>query len=116
MGVGVAIGASDEELAKQMVDLYGAAVRGIMLQHQSLDTDEVTCIEVEWIDENNDDIASLPNQVMLYKGVSSLFVLHIEGVTSRWAGPAIPDESAQIYGEVDQTNIVINDDVLVHTE
>jgi hypothetical protein len=110
IAIGIAIAARNEELADQICKMYGAAIRGIMLQHQDLEQDSVK--QVIWLDESYDDL-QIPNQHQLFKAAASLFAVEVEDVTSRWAGPPVPTEEPSIIGEVDTADVIVNivDDV-----
>lgn len=99
VGIGVATSQRDEELADDVSKMYGAAVRAILVQHQSLERDDV--IEVRWIDETYDDLPSVENQIELYKSAELNFGIAVEGSVSRWMGPALPTEDATVIGEAD---------------
>jgi len=112
MAVGIATAAKTEEEADEMVKIYGAAVRAIMVQHQSLESDAVG---VFWLDESYDDL-QIPDRIQLYKGAAVLFAIYVEDVVSRWAGPIVPDELAQIDSlaetvDTDIEKIPITDDI-----
>jgi hypothetical protein len=92
--------------------MYGAAVRAIMVQHQSI---EGVANGVFWLDESYDDL-EIPDKIQLYKAAAGLFAVNMEDVVTRWAGPIAPTELAQLdelAEEVDATivKVPILDDV-----
>jgi hypothetical protein len=99
VGVGVAHASRNEEIADDVSKMYGAAVRAIVMQHQSLGREDVTGIS--WIDEGYNDLTSLENQLELYKSAEVHFGVYVEGVVNRWVGPPVPTEEATVLGEVD---------------
>jgi len=109
IAVGVAISARTEEMADRIVKMYGAAVRGILVQHQSLETDMVT--GVTWIDESYDDL-QIADRIELYKAAAGLFAVNVEGVVSRWAGPIAPDEAPDLL--VDHEADTVDATVVLH--
>lgn len=105
VAVAIAVADRDEDLAAEQRDMYGAAIRAIMVQHQSLEREDV--IGVTWLDESYDDV-QVANRLELFKAAALLFAVEVENVVSRWAGPAEPSEQADTYGEVDTTGVIIN--------
>ena len=95
VAIGIATAANSEELADYKSKMYGAAVRGIMVQHQTLDSDTISCIGVRWLDEAYDELI-IPDQLMQYRATASLFAIDVEDVVARWAGPAEPDEGPHV--------------------
>jgi hypothetical protein len=91
VAIGIAIAERTEELANQVIKMYGAAVRAIMVQHQSLESD-IGAVNVTWLDESYDDL-QIADRIELYKAAAGLFAITIEDAVSRWAGPLVPDES-----------------------
>lgn len=106
VAIGVAFAARTEKLADKIVKMYGAAVRGIMVQNQKLDNTALDVIEVKWLDESYDDL-NIPNQNQLFKASASLFTVEVEDVVSRWAGPPVPSEAALVLGDVESTDVQI---------
>lgn len=94
IAIGVAFAARNEELADMIAKMYGAAVRAMMVQHQSLEMSDNGVKGVFWLDESYDDL-QIPSKIELYKASASLFAVGVESVITRWAGPEQPDESAQ---------------------
>lgn len=105
MAVGIATSSNSEELADYKCKMYGAAVRAIMVQHQTLERDDV--MGVRWVDESYDDL-DIPDQLMSYRGAAILFAIDVEDVVTRWAGPANPDESAQEDHIAETVDVRIN--------
>ena len=96
LAIGIAIAQRTEELADLTVKMYGAAVRAIMVQHQSI---EGVANGVFWLDESYDDL-EIPDKIQLYKAAAGLFSVSMEDVVTRWAGPVEPTEQAQLEEEV----------------
>ena len=108
LGVGVACAAPSEELADQMVKMYGAAARAILLQHQDLEREQGDVIGVHWLDENYEDLP-IEDQLMLYKAAAVYTGVEAEKVTSRYMRPPVVDESAQILDQIEEVILEIPD-------
>jgi hypothetical protein len=108
LGVGVACAAPNEELADQMVKMYGAAARAILLQHQDLEREEEDVIGVQWLDENYEDLP-IEDQLMLYKYAAIYCGVEAEKVTSRFMRPPFVDESAQILDQIEEVILELPD-------
>ena len=107
IAVGVCMAARTEELADWHVKMYGAAVRAMMSQHQSLEGTE-GIVGVHWLDESYDDLR-INDKIGLYKAAASLFAIRVESVVSRWgSGPILPIEEAQTEEEVLTADATIN--------
>lgn len=105
LGIGVAMAAKDEVTANMLVKIYGAAVRGIMLQKQSLGgTPGIQ--QIVWIDETYDDLP-IQDQINLYKAAGVYFTVDVEDVVSKWMGPTTPDQPT--YPDYGQVEAVIID-------
>ena len=89
IGVGVAIAAQTETEANRLSRIYGAAVRGIMMQHQDING---LAIRVDWVDENYDDLPTIDNQLQQYRSAGVFFAVEVENVINKWAGPDEPDQ------------------------
>jgi hypothetical protein len=101
LGVGIAIAASNEPLADRLAKMYGAAIRGILMQHQDI-ADYV--IRVNYLDENYDDLP-IDNQLQYFKSTGVYFGVEVENVVDKFAGPSVPD--ADPYTEVTTVDEVI---------
>jgi hypothetical protein len=108
LGVGVAIAARTEEKAKALADMYGAAVRGILLQVDKSEFQNVDCIGVDWVDENYDDLP-VEDQLQKYRASMTLFVIEVDNAVSIWSGPAEPSELPQELGTAQRVEIQIPD-------
>lgn len=111
IGVGIAIAAPSEEEAVEMTDMYAAALRALVLHKLCKESDKVE--RVWWLGESYEDIPTLDNQLMLYRGATNDFAVTVEKVVNRWGGPQEPTEEAQVLGEVESTTIEINEEITV---
>lgn len=102
VGVGIAIGARDEELADRVVKMYGAAARNILINHQSLGRDDV-CY-VSYLDENYDDLP-IDDQLMLYKSAAIYVGVEVENVVNRFMRPTTPDEQEETLTTIEEVII-----------
>jgi hypothetical protein len=104
----VAYAQRNEDLAAQVRDMYGAAVRLLMIDHQDLDTDEVECVQVEWVDENYDDIPGLDDQIQLYKNTTMSFAITLDKIANRWMKPSEPSEQPEVLIPVDEVIVDVD--------
>lgn len=89
VGVGIAMGAKDEQSANMLVKAYGAAARGIVLNKVAGEAQRADIANVSWIEETYDDIP-IPQQLMLYKAASLFFAVDVANVASKRGGPTAP--------------------------
>ena len=101
LGVGVGVAANDEPTANKLSKIYGACVRGIMMQHQSINGN---AIRVDWLDENYDDLHE--DQLQYYKSAGVYFAVEVENVLDKRKGPATPDTDPYPPLPTVQTTIV----------
>lgn len=108
VGVGVATAATTEDKADDMVKMYAAATRGIVLQHQDLSAPDLGVCDINWIDESYDDITTLNNQSQLFRAAQVDFGIEIESAVSRWGGPAFPSEAEQPAIEAEEVIVQVD--------
>lgn len=103
VGVGVATSAATEVRANLLSKIYGAAVRGIVLQNAG------TLGIVEWVDESYEDIP-IEGQIQQYRATAVWFTIDIENVVTKWGGPEVPDlpPTEYSYGQVQDVIIEID--------
>jgi len=94
LGVGIALGATDEAVANMWAKAYGAACRAIMLNYQSLGG---LANSIRWEDETYEDLP-VSVQNMLFRAASIFFLVDCENVVTKWSGPENPDEDPYAYG------------------
>lgn len=104
VGVGVAIAAPTEEEADAQAKMYGAAARAILLQHQSLERDDVS--GVFWLDENYDDL-ELDDQLANYKAAQVFVAVQMNEAVNRWMKPPRIGEDEQEIQDVERVVIQI---------
>ena len=95
LGIGVATAAQTEEEADRRAKMYGAAVRGIIIQNQNLSG---LAIGVAWSSESYDDLP-IDDQFANYKSAGIYFLVEIEKAVNRWMRPDDPSEEEQLVGE-----------------
>lgn len=106
LGVGVATAAKDEILANMYVKCYGAAVRAIIEQNARLESD-LAIAEIHWVSETYPDLP-ITDQLQLYKAANVEFVVDIDNVVTRWAGPSEPTEQPEYTGIVEKVIVQLN--------
>jgi hypothetical protein len=85
IGVGVLASAASEADTNKIAKMYGAAIRAIMVQHQSLNG---IAHGIEWEDESYDDIPVEQDRTL---GAAMLiFRVWVDDIVTRGAGPAFP--------------------------
>jgi len=84
LGIAAIISARTKEMALSLSRAYGAAIRGVMLQHRSLDGQAQG---VSWLDERYDD---LPDDRRILTAVRLVFDVEMDKITSTKAGPVDP--------------------------
>jgi hypothetical protein len=85
LGVAVIVSAASLADTARLAKWYGAVMRTILLQHQSL---EGFAGGITWVDENYDDVPSEDTRTL---GASqSIFAVEVRGFARRWNGPATP--------------------------
>lgn len=104
VGVGVAIAAPTEEEADAQAKMYGAAARAILLQHQSLERDDVS--GVFWLDENYDDL-ELDDQLANYKAAQVFVAVQMNEAVNRWMKPPRIGEDEQEIQDIERVVIQI---------
>lgn len=92
LGIAVATAAETEELAKFYCDVYGAAVREIMLKHGG----GALSARVNWIDEQYSGIP-LGNNLQRYRAAALWFGIDVENVATKRGGPTVPDQDPYTY-------------------
>lgn len=118
IAIGIATSANSEELADYKTKMYGAATRAIMVQHQTLEREDV--IGVHWLDEAYDEL-QIPDQLMTYRAAALMFAVEVEDVVSRWAGVPEPEEGASFDWtaetvDVDINKVPVDEDVPIPSE
>jgi len=108
LGVGVAITAPSEDEAIMLSQMYGAAARAIVLQHQSLG-DNIGIVEIHWLDETYDDLP-VPDQLNQFRAAGNFFAVDVDNVVTKYAGPDTPDllPADYDYGQVEDVIINLN--------
>lgn len=86
VGVGVATAAQTEDEADDMIKMYGAAARAILVQHQDLEHPNMVSA-VYWLDENYDDLPGLTGQLAVYKSAGEFFGVEVPQAVSRFTQP-----------------------------
>lgn len=102
LGVGVACAAETEEEAKFHCDIYGAAVRAIML-HQGGKALEA---KIEWLDESYVDLP-IPDQIQMYRAAAVWFSVDVENVVTKRGGPLVPNEAPYAYGKANTVTVTL---------
>jgi len=100
LGVGVACVAPTEDEAKLHCDIYGAAVRGIVLKHGG----KAIGGRVNWVDEQYVDLP-ISEQVKQYRAGSLWFSVDIANVVSNRPKPLTPDADPYEWGTADTVDI-----------
>jgi hypothetical protein len=103
LGVGVVCAADSETLANMMVKIYTSAARAIILQKQSLGG---IATNVAWINETYEDL-QIANQNQLFKASSVEFLVEVQDIVTKRAGPKFPDHDPYVYGKVEKVIIEI---------
>ncbi len=103
MGVGVVMGAMTEELANDQVKAYGAAVRKILLDKQTLGGFPGIA-QIILVGENYPDL-DVPNAHQNMKSAAVYFLIDVEDVVTARHGPKV--HSQPHYGEVQDVNITL---------
>ena len=97
LGVGVATARPTEEEAKLHCDIYGAAVRTIMLQKGG----GALGGQVHWVDEQYAGIP-LGNAIRRYRAASLWFGVDLENVATQRGGPDAPNAEPYEYHTADE--------------
>lgn len=100
IGIGVACVAPDEETAKLHGDIYGAAVREIMLKKGG----GALGGHVHWLDEQYTDLP-ISNQLQQYRAAAIWFSADIENVATKRGGPDVPDSDPYAYHTADTVDV-----------
>lgn len=87
LGIGVVCSASTEDATRVLAQIYGAAIRALMVQKQRLNGKPY---QVLWVDESYDDMPN-DDQTRTLRTVRLIFRVWVDEVVSKWAGPAAPD-------------------------
>jgi len=104
VGVGVATAQPTEEAAMMHTDIYGAAVRAIILQ-QVCSEDLIS--DVQFVNETYEDLP-ITNQVQLYRAAAVYFVVDVDNVVKRWGGPEEPDKDPYRYGQAQTVDVDVD--------
>lgn len=88
VGIAAVVSANDQEATNRLAKRYGAAIRWLMIQHQSLEDPNVEGLS--WEDEAYDDIPS--GQRRTLASARLVFVIEYRHVVNRLDGPVLPDE------------------------
>lgn len=100
LGIGVATVATDEETAKLQGDIYGAAVREIMLKYGG----GALHGHIHWLDEQYTDLP-ISEQLNQYRAAAIWFAVDIENVATKRGGPTVPDADPYTNHIVDTVDI-----------
>ncbi len=84
LGIAAILTARTKGAALSLSRAYGAAIRGVMLQHRSL---EGHAKGVSWLDERYDD---LPDDTRILTAVRLVFDIELDKITSTKEGPTDP--------------------------
>lgn len=87
MGVGVLASASTEDATRLVTQIYGAALRALLVQKPNMNNGGY---QVEWVDETYDDMP-IEDQTRTLRSVRLVFRVWVDEVVTRWSGPAAPD-------------------------
>ena len=101
IGVGIAMGAPDEDEADLLMKGYCAAIRGIVLQNKDM---VPGILDIVFTDENYVDLP-ISNQVQQYKAGGVFFDVEIDNIVTARGGPSQPDQIAYDYGQVEEVDI-----------
>lgn len=94
IAVGVAIAARTEEEADRQSKMYGAAVRGILVQHQDLENEDLNVVQVQWLDESYDDLVT-EDQFMNYKAAMIFVGVDVMETVNRFMRPSEVTEAPE---------------------
>ncbi len=84
LGIAAIVSSRTKATALSLSRAYGAAIRGVMLQHRSLDGQAKG---VSWLDERYDD---LPDDKRILTAVRLVFDIELDKITSTEEGPIDP--------------------------
>jgi len=88
IGIGIIASASTEEASRQITDVYGAAIRALLLQKPDIGGNAAG---VEWVDEIYDDLPT-DDQARSLRSARLVFRVLVDDVVTSWGGPAEPDD------------------------
>lgn len=94
LGVGAVIAATDEVVANLWSKVYGAAIREIFINKQSLGG---LARAISWVDEEYPDLP-ISQQNQLFKAAAVYFQVDCQNVATKWGGPEMPDSEPYAYG------------------
>lgn len=103
LGIGVACVATTEETAKLHGDIYGAAVREIMLKKGG----GALGGHIHWLDEQYTDLP-ISEQLNQFRAAAIWFSVDIENVATKRGGPDVPDADPYAYHTADTIDIDLN--------
>jgi hypothetical protein len=103
LGVGVACASTTESDAKLLCDIYGAAVRLILIKHGGKELRA----KVNWIDEQYVDLP-IPDQLRKFRAGSIWFSVDIENVANKRGKPDVPDTDPYTYPTVETVDILVD--------
>jgi hypothetical protein len=103
LGIGTVLAAQDEVVANLWAKTYGAAIRKIFIDKQSLGG---IATAIRWEDEEYPDLP-IAVQNQLFKAAAVYFTVDCEDVATKWSGPTSPDEEPYAYGIVERVIIDI---------
>jgi hypothetical protein len=112
LGVGVIASAAGEQNSDRMAKLYGAAVRKVLLNRQTLD-DSWEFSGIEYVDEVYDDLPD-PDQERSLRAARLVFRVEVQSISTRFAGPAFPTEPdpgtqpGSNWPTVDEADVTVN--------
>lgn len=111
LGVGIFLGARDQEASHDLAGIYVAAIRSILVQHPTLGD---VAAGIEWLEESYDDLGtpagSSPREDQLAAG-RVLVAVTMREVVDPFAGPAEPPDDP--YEVPDGLVTVASADVVV---
>lgn len=107
LGIGVAHARPTEEEAKLHCDIYGAAVRDIMLKKGG----GALHGRVHWLDEQYTDLP-IGDQLQQYRAAAIWFSIDIENVATKRGGPATPNSEPYVYPLVQDVDITLQKEAI----
>jgi hypothetical protein len=108
VGIGIAVAGRTEEEADNKVKIYGAAARGVLVQHQTLEREDLGVCYVTWLEENYDDLP-LVDQIAQYKAVSMFVGVETEFAVNRFMHPSEPSEFPEFSVDIDSVTTTVED-------
>jgi hypothetical protein len=113
VGIAVVVSSQDEESTRNLAGLYAAAIRAIMIQHQSLDGSIEGTRGVEWLDERYGELPS--EEARTVAAARLVFSVDFDDVVTHGAGPVGPppdQDPVADWPEITDVNINITKEAL----